>query len=781
MLIFALFWVLNTPSPASGFTTISGIGTDIEIAISTPAQEWAHVPRSRSLGYPDEPVWLRWEVPDDNSQLIAIHNAWVENFTLYFVNDGQVIDSYTTGGNHPITSRPIEYSEYVFPLPDSPRPSSVYLLDSASTSPALYPVSFITWDELVALAGFLHAMHGIFYGIILIMLVYNAVIYTSVGDKAYLYLVLYAAALTCLIATSDGFGQLYLWSDSTWIQNALVSVSLAGVIWFFGQFCMTFLDTRQHLPRMSRLLRAVQWLALANTAAMLFQDNEFNAVLEPLILLAFAFLMIAIGFVRAMQGSAPAQIFLAANGIVCLFGSVVALTHLGWIPDSSIGRHGALIGAALELTLLSFALARRLKRQERLRELLRKQTSALTEEVAQLKAASDLAEEHRQLQRSMQHQQKLRTVGQMAGGIAHDFNNILATILGFTELALDKPAERGKQVRYLEEIRAAGQRGAALVKQLITYSRGELRAAAPLDLNTAVSEAATLLRSSLPATISLKTAFPENQLRTVLDPTQFKQVLVNLCLNASDAMGNRGAISLSVAEKHIDHQQCSSCLNRFSGAFATITVDDAGEGFSGRAYELFTPFVTTKPVGRGSGLGLSVVHGIIHEHGGHIVATSRQSEDYSGAEKISPDLGSRFVVYLPLDEPKAAPEGIHGHVLLIEDDPSMARYLETLLVEQAYQVTAVALPTTALESFMAAPNSFDLVITDQIMPHGTGIELAQDLLGLRPDLPIIVTTGSADLLNVERVKQSGIRAVFSKPIDSELLLARIHALIKGTA
>ncbi len=781
VLIFALSWVLNSPSPASGFDTLRGIGDDIETAISTPAAKWLKVARNRSLGYPSEPVWLRWSIPDDGSELVAIHNPWVDHFQLYFVRDDTILASHTSGGKHPILSRPVEYSEFAFPIPTQPRPTHLFILDTDATSPALYPVSFLTWSELVAQAGQLHALHGIFYGIILIMLVYNAVIYTSVGDKAYLYLVLYAAGLTCLIATSDGFGQLYLWSESTQIQNLLVSLSLATVIWFLGQFCMTFLETREHLPGLSRVLRGVQWLAVLNTTILVVYDNDLNAVAEPIILLAFASLMLTIGFARALQDSPAAQIFLAANGIVCLFGSIVALTHLGWIPDSSIGRHGALVGAALELALLSFALARRLKRQERLQELLRAQTSALTEEVAQLKAASNLAEEHRQLQRSMQHQQKQRTIGQMAGGIAHDFNNILATILGFAELALEKPTDREKNVRYLEEIRTAGQRGAALVKQLITYSRGDQRAAAPVAVNTAVNDAVTLLRSSLPATVTLRTTFPERELRTVLDPTQFKQVLVNLCLNAGDAMDNRGTINLSVSEKRTEAQQCSSCLNRFSGDFACVTIDDAGGGFEGRAYELFTPFFTTKPVGRGSGLGLSVVHGIVHEHGGHIVASPRPATGGADGNEAQLPTGSRFVVFLPLETPPVATGVSQGHVLLIEDDPSMASYLQTLLEEQSYQVTSAALPTTALEKFMAAPDSFDLVITDQLMPHGTGLELAQDLLGLRPDLPIIITTGSRDLINVDRAKQTGIKAVFNKPIDSELLLSRVRSLIQGTA
>ncbi len=776
-LVFAFFWVVASPTAPTSFWTHAELGTDISEALA--ADDWQFHSRNRSLGYRDGPVWLRWEVPEDASEVIVLHNAWVDNFRLYFVRDGRVLAAHTSGGNHPASERLVAHSEFIFPLPQRPRPSHVYILDHNSTAPVLYPASFETWDSLLRHASALHAGHGLFYGIALIMLIYNLVIYFSVGDRAYLYLVLYAGSLMTLLATSDGFGQFYLWSQSAWIQNTLVSLTMAGVVVFLGEFCRAFLATEQHTPLLSRALRAAQVLMVANTVLILAVDNEYSAMLEPLLVLGFAAVLLTIGVWRSLQGSAAAQIFLAANGIVCVFGSVVALTHLGWIPDSPLGRQAALVGAALELALLSFALARRLKNQERLREILADEASSLSRQVEELKAASNLAEEHRQLQRSMQHQQKLKTIGQLAGGIAHDFNNILATILGFAELALDKSEDRHKQQRYLEEIRDAGERGAALVKQLITYSRGDHGRAAKLDLNSAVSEAATLLRGSLPTTVTVTATLPERHLSAVLDATQLKQVLVNLCLNASEAMANRGTITLSLRSASPQSLQCSSCLNRFSGEFAVVSVADQGQGFEGRTYELFTPFYSTKPVGRGSGLGLSVVHGIVHEHGGHIHATSA-GEEATGAEAGDTPRGSRFEVYLPLAEASGRSKAPRQHILLIEDDQAMARYLEALLAEQGYEVTSVGLPTTALETFMADPDVFDLVITDQVMPHGTGLELAQDLLELRPELPIILTTGNPDALSQSAVRHSGVKAVFGKPIQSEALMSKIRGLLTAS-
>ncbi len=766
LLVFVLFWALSMPGGNGGLHYHLGLSTALDDALA--ADDWRYQPHTRSLGYRDDPIWLRWEVPDDDSELVVLHNAWVDNFTLYFVRDGQTLRSYRGGGSHPVSTRAIDNTEFAFPVPAEPRPTHVYLLDHNATSPVLYPLTFSTWPELLSHSTLLHATHGVFYGIALIMIFYNLVIFSTVGDRAYLYLVLYAGSLMTLLSTSDGFGQFYFWRDSDWLQVVLVSVSLACVVVFIGQFCRHFLDADQHAPRLTKCLKVLQALMVANTVVIVLSDNELSATLEPVIVVLFAIVLVSISVTRALQGSSAAQIFLAANGIICLFGSVVALTHLGWLPDSPMSRQAALVGAALELALLSFALAQRLKQQKRLQEILSSEASDLSRQVEELRAATDLAEEHRQLQRSMQHQQKLKTIGQLAGGIAHDFNNILATILGFTELALERPENGNRLKRYLEEIRDAGERGAALVRQLITYSRGDSQATSErVTLNDVLAEAATLLRGSLPTTVSVTTSAPEESLKALLDPTQLKQVLVNLSLNASEAMGNRGAIELSLRQAAMQQLECSSCLNRFSGDFAVITVHDEGAGFEGRSYDLFTPFYTTKPVGRGSGLGLSVVHGIVHEHGGHVHVSGGPGE------------GTRFEVYLPMaDAPAAGARPRGEHILLIEDDESLARYLEALLGREGYQVTHAALPTTALETFMATPDAFDLVITDQVMPHGTGVELAQDLLALRPDLPVILTTANPDAISEASIRQSGIQAVFGKPIQSELLLSKVRGLLK---
>jgi signal transduction histidine kinase len=545
--------------------------------------------------------------------------------------------------------------------------------------------------------------------------------------------------------------------------------AMMALLVFIGEFCIYFLDTRHHTPWLTRLLRVMQGVVVVNASLVLAFDSSINAMLEPIIVMAFVGLLIFTAIIRTMQHDTAARIFLIANGIMGIAAATVALIHLGIVEDSPFGRQAALTGSAIEIALLSLALAWRLRRREHQQHLLKERSLGLARRVKELQAATGLAEEHRQLQRSMQQAQKLKTIGQMAGGIAHDFNNILATIMGFAELAREKSAakDRDKQARYLEEIHQAGERGAALVKQLLTYSRGATKEAREIDLNKTIGEAGNLLRGSLPTTVSIKTHLPDHAIQTVLDPAQLQQVLVNLALNASESMQDRGEIDISLDRLDVDNLQCSSCLTRFGGDFVRIKVQDTGQGFEGNAHELFTPFFTSKPVGQGSGLGLSVVHGIVHEHRGHVQISNRSQG------------GTRFSIYLPINSISHTAEIVGQRILLIEDDASVGRYLETLLGEHAYDVTSVSLPTKALEQFMAHPNSFDLVITDQVMPHGTGLELAQDMHELRPDLPVIITTGNPTKINPDEMARAGIKAVFGKPIESELLLAKVRGLLSA--
>ena len=342
----------------------------------------------------------------------------------------------------------------------------------------------------------------------------------------------------------------------------------------------------------------------------------------------------------------------------------------------------------------------------------------------------------------------------------------LASIIGFAELAKEKSAQadRSKLMRYLNEIEKSGERGANLVKQLLVYSRSASSRPREVNVQETISEAESLLRSSLPATINITSHLPTNKVTLHTDPEQLQQVLVNLCINAAEAMNSRGQINITAEVLDLKPIVCTSCLQHLSGEYISIKIEDTGPGIKGNAAELFTPFETSKLVGQGSGLGLSVVHGIVHEHKGHIRVSNRNKG------------GARFTVFLPTQH-IPLPTPIGRNILLIEDDPSVAAYLTTFLDEHNFATTVAGLPNDALQTFMANPDYYDLVITDYLMPNTTGIELAEDLHALRPDIPIILTTGNANNISPQDLTSAGVTTVFEKPLNSDQLLAKIHGLL----
>jgi signal transduction histidine kinase len=348
---------------------------------------------------------------------------------------------------------------------------------------------------------------------------------------------------------------------------------------------------------------------------------------------------------RLRQGFRPALIYLIATGSLLVGSTLFVAMLLGWIDDSLIARFGVQLGSTAELMLLAFALSQRMNEEHKKRLWMQHRSLELTREVRALKSGTQIAEEHRQLQRSLQQAQKLRTIGEMTGGFAHDFNNILASVLGFAELAKERAGRLRdhKLADFVDEIERAGLRGADLVKQLLIYSRGGNTEPHEFDLNNTIGETVRFLRGTLPATVQITTEIPERPQPAFADPAHIRQMLVNLALNASEAMNERGEITISLRRAVHDEATCASCAARFSGDHLTLSIADRGHGVPAEVHDLFTPFHTTKPVGQGSGLGLSVVHGIAHEYGGHITVSPRAQG------------GARFSVHLPPHDARTLP------------------------------------------------------------------------------------------------------------------------------
>jgi PAS domain S-box-containing protein len=380
----------------------------------------------------------------------------------------------------------------------------------------------------------------------------------------------------------------------------------------------------------------------------------------------------------------------------------------------------------------------------------------------------------KKLEAQLQQAQKMEAIGTMAGGIAHDFNNILSSVIGYTELALDGEKRGTSQYQNLQEVLSAGNRAKDLVKQILTFSRQVDQKQKPIQVKPLVKEALRLLRASIPSTVEIEQNLQSDTL-VMGDPTQIHQILMNLCTNAAHAMeDNGGLLTVSLLDAELDSDFISNRPGLKPGQYITLTVTDTGHGISPDVMEkIFDPFFTTKEKGKGTGLGLSVVHGIVRSHGGEIYVYSE------------PGKGSTFKVCLPaikgLFKPeeraeRPIPTGTE-RILFIDDEPVITNLGKQTLESLGYDVVARNSSIEALELFKEKKDHFDLVITDMTMPHMTGEKLAEKLMQIRPDIPVILCTGFSLMIDEQKALDMGIRALISKPILKRQIAEAIRKVL----
>ncbi len=388
----------------------------------------------------------------------------------------------------------------------------------------------------------------------------------------------------------------------------------------------------------------------------------------------------------------------------------------------------------------------------------------------------DLSKE-KYVEAQLRQAQKMEAIGTLAGGIAHDFNNILGGIFGYVELMMEDAEEGSYLQEDLGEMMKACMRGKELVQQILTFSRQEQPQRKPAYLQPIIKESLKLLRATIPTTIDIQSDIETDMGMVVIDPTQMHQVMMNLCTNGYHAMRNSGG-RLTVSLKTVDYQgQIATIANAIPfGAYAALSVSDTGEGMSDATLRrIFDPFFTTKRLGEGTGMGLSVVHGIIQNHDGLITVASEVGR------------GSVFTVYLPLkeihatDSETAEPESESGQerIFLVDDDAFLRNVQKRLLERQGYHVTLFANGREALDAFETDPHAVDLIISDQTMPKMSGMEMAKAMLCRRASLPIILTTGYSDMVQPEKVTDLGVREVLMKPVPKQTLLSAIRRHLSG--
>ncbi|MDJ0882902.1 MAG: PAS domain S-box protein [Desulfobacterales bacterium] len=399
--------------------------------------------------------------------------------------------------------------------------------------------------------------------------------------------------------------------------------------------------------------------------------------------------------------------------------------------------------------------------------------------IQDITAAKQAAAEKTQLENQLRQAQKMESIGTLAGGIAHDFNNILSPIIGFAEMtAEDLPAESQARAN-LGEILKAGRRAQEMVQQILTFSRQNSQERKPVQLAPIVQESLKLMRSSLPATIEIRPYIETEDGFVMGDTTQIHQMVVNLCTNAYHAMRDAGGtLDVYLDETHFARPADAPTVGMPPGRYTRIRIQDSGHGMEAEVLDrIFEPYFTTKAPGEGTGMGLSMVHGIVKNHNGFIDVASTVGE------------GTVFSLYLPqilhTDETSITettdfiPLG-NERLLLVDDEVQLLDMQRQMLERLGYEVTATSNSVEALSLFCEQPEAYDLMITDQTMPGLTGGELAAQVLHIREDLPVILCTGFSESLSPEAAAEIGIRHYLHKPIPLKSLARAVRIVLNDT-
>ena len=412
--------------------------------------------------------------------------------------------------------------------------------------------------------------------------------------------------------------------------------------------------------------------------------------------------------------------------------------------------------------------------------------------------------ERKQMEKQLNQSQKMEALGQLTGGIAHDFNNILTAVLGYSYMMEEHLQKQDDDTlnKYLAHIIKGGVRAQKLVEDMLLFGRKGSTETEVVSVNTVVQDAVNLLKGSLPSSMAIHVTSEDDDITVLIDPIQLEQVIMNLAINARDAMHEVGELTIGVMSLSIadgtkgipsslsdntsERMDVCFCQNEnahiHSGDFVELSVRDTGSGMSKEILtHIFEPFYTNKDVGKGTGMGLAMVHGIMDNVSGHIIIETEEAKGtlfrllFKSSEKIEADgLITALVDDIPANDAS-------GCILLVDDEVALLDYMTILLTTSGYEVITCGDGEAALTLFQKTPNEFDLVITDQTMPKLTGAELSKELIKIRPDIPIILTTGYSETIDKAQAEAIGIRSYLEKPAMPDLILKTINDLLSKVA
>ncbi|WP_319549226.1 ATP-binding protein [Desulfogranum marinum] len=395
--------------------------------------------------------------------------------------------------------------------------------------------------------------------------------------------------------------------------------------------------------------------------------------------------------------------------------------------------------------------------------------------IKDITAQKEADQQQRKLEAQLLHTQKMDAIGQLAGGMAHDFNNILQTITGYTSLLQLQIPQSSDLNRYLETILRGCKRAAELVQQILDFSRRG-QDAYPMNPSPSVQEALKLLRSTVPTTIEIRQKIDPDCGIILASPIGIHQILVNLCTNALHAMeAEKGILTVKLQEITLKPSDLVDKPNITEGPHVELVVTDTGCGIKeSQLKSIFEPYFTTKEFGKGSGMGLAIVHGIVKSFGGHIHVKSEQGK------------GSEFYIYFPVVSKSPVPFDSEAKktiltgsetILVVDDEKNIVVMYKEILEELGYTVVSTTSSKAGLDAFRASPEKYDVIITDQTMPHLTGEELAIEMLKIRPEIPIILCTGYSSILSEKKAQEIGIKKFMMKPVTRKKIAIAVREVL----
>ena len=388
--------------------------------------------------------------------------------------------------------------------------------------------------------------------------------------------------------------------------------------------------------------------------------------------------------------------------------------------------------------------------------------------------------EKARLQRELSQSQKMDALGQLTSGIAHDFNNILGIIIGYTELAIDRynNANQAIPINYIEHIHESAERAKKLIAQLMVFGRSDNTESFPLQVAPLIAEDIKMLRATMPSSIQFDHDYQDDLPNVLMEPVKLQQLLLNLCINAKDAMNGTGRISISLDLFQDMNTECAACHKRIEGDWVRLTVADDGSGIDQITQsQMFDPFFTTKSSGKGTGMGLAMVGSIMESHHGHITVDTEPGLGTSihllfpPVEEETPQKDQHDIA-VSIENPKGNGESI----LLVDDESGITNFMSEVLTNNGYKCTSLTSSKQALEVYSSSPGDFDLIITDQTMPELTGTELSKAISKIEPNQLMILMSGNRETIDNSIINDPDTRCI-QKPIDIPVTISLIRNLL----